>query len=113
MSRTPRKGETPTKLNRPISKSPNSSSKAGLSQSKDPLFQETYFCHYRNAMYMGSTKIFQRDGRGILLHDDGTSALTSYEKDMLHGYNLMVMPDNSLVSAKYNKNKLVEVAYKR
>jgi hypothetical protein len=110
MNRTPRKGETPNKHGRLASKSPNSNSKNNLSQSKDLLNQDTYFCHYKNAMYMGSTKIFQRDGRGILLHDDGTSAITSYEKDMLHGYNVLLRPNNSVVSAK---NKLVDVAYKR
>lgn len=113
MKGTPRKGETPAKTGRSISKSPHSTSKPGLSQSKDSLNQDTYFCHYKNAMYMGSTKIFQRDGRGIMLHDDGTSALTSYEKDMLHGYNLLITTNGSLVSAHYNKNKLVDVAYKR
>lgn len=31
---------------------------------------------------------------------------------MLHGYNLLLTPDNSLISANYNRNKLVEVVYR-
>lgn len=80
MKGTPRKVDTASKSIKGHSKSPlkESSSKNSLSQSKDSLSQDPYFCHYRNAMYMGRVKVFQKDGRGILLHDDGTSAITSY-----------------------------------
>lgn len=112
MNRTPRKTETPTKNNRLTSRSPQTGSKASLSQSKDNLTQDTYFCHYKNAMYMGAVKVFQKDGRGIILHDYGSSAITSYDKDMLHGYNLVLSPEGALISVQYNKNKLVDIAYK-
>jgi hypothetical protein len=94
MRGTPRKHDTATKNQKTPSKSPlkESSSKNSLSQSKDALSQDPYFCHFRNAMYMGRAKVFQKDGKGILLHDDGTSAITSYEKDMLQGYNLLLTP---------------------
>ena len=61
---------------------------------------------------MGRVKAFQKDGRGILLHDDGSSAVTSYDKDMLHGLNLVLTPNDNLISANYSKNKLLDVAYK-
>lgn len=61
---------------------------------------------------MGRVKVFQKDGQGILFHDDGTSAIASYEKDMLHGYNLILTPNDCLISAKYNKNRLSEAVYK-
>jgi hypothetical protein len=70
-----------------------------------------YYCHYKNAMYMGGIKSFKKDGRGILLHDDGISAITSFYNDLLHGHNIFF--DNyGLLSAIYNKNRLVEGVYR-
>lgn len=37
-----------------------------------------YFCHYRNAMYMGGVRINDRHGYGIVLHDNGCSAVTTH-----------------------------------
>lgn len=45
-----------------------------------------YFCHYRNAMYMGGIRSFKKEGRGILLHDNGVSMLGNYLNDALHGH---------------------------
>ncbi len=62
-------------------------------------------------MYMGGIKSFKKDGRGILLHDNGLSVLTSYSNDMMHGHNIFF--DNyGLVSAHYSKNKIVDAAYR-
>lgn len=47
-----------------------------------------YFCHFKNAMYMGGIKAFQKNGRGILLHDNGTNVISSYYNDLLHGHNI-------------------------
>jgi hypothetical protein len=47
-----------------------------------------YFCHYKNAMYMGWIKSFKKDGKGILLHDGGLSILSSYFNDQMHGHNI-------------------------
>jgi len=70
-----------------------------------------YYCHYKNAMYMGGIKSFKKDGRGILLHDNGISVLTSYYNDLLHGHNIFF--DNyGLVSANFVKNKISEVVYR-
>lgn len=71
-----------------------------------------YFCHYRNGMYMGEAKNFQKHGLGILIHDTGTSILSNYHQDMLHDINLIIYKDGSLASAKFNKDKLAEVLYK-
>jgi hypothetical protein len=70
-----------------------------------------YYCHYKNAMYMGGIKSFKKDGHGILLHDDGISAITSYYNDLLHGHNIF-FDSFGLLSAIYNKNKLTECAYR-
>jgi hypothetical protein len=60
---------------------------------------------------MGGIKSFKKEGRGILLHDNGLSVLTSYYNDLLHGHNVFF--DNySLLSAIFNKNKLAEAAYR-
>ena len=65
-----------------------------------------YYCHYRNAMYMGGIKSFKKDGRGIMLHDYGVSVITSYYNDLMHGHNIFF--DNySLLSAVFSKNKVV------
>jgi hypothetical protein len=36
-------------------------------------------------MYMGGIKNFQRYGKGLLIHDNGISALTEYYNDMYNG----------------------------
>lgn len=102
--------KSPIKKTSDKSRSPSKSrftDKASLSQNSSNL----YYCHYKNAMYMGGIKSFKKDGKGILLHDDGISALTSYYNDLLHGHNIFF--DNyGILSAIYNKNKLVEAAYR-
>lgn len=55
-------------------------------------------------MYMGGIKSFKKDGRGILLHDNGVSLISSYSNDLLHGHNIFFSTD-SLVSAYFTKNK--------
>lgn len=61
-------------------------------RSKSPTFARSTsltdsikFCHYKNAMYMGGMKFFEREGRGILLLDSGEIIVPSFEKDKLHG----------------------------
>jgi hypothetical protein len=62
-------------------------------------------------MYMGGIRSFKKEGRGILLHDDGISAITSYHNDLLHGHNIF-FDSYGLLSAVYNKNRLSECAYR-
>lgn len=47
-----------------------------------------YFCHYRNAMYMGGVKNFKKDGKGLLIHDNGLTVLCSHHNDLLHNHNI-------------------------
>ena len=65
-----------------------------------------YFCHYKNAMYMGGIKSFKKDGKGILLHDGGLSILSSYFNDQMHGHNIF-FAHHCLLSAEFSKGKLV------
>ena len=57
-----------------------------------------YFCHYRNAMYMGPVKNFKKEGRGILLHDNGLSLLCQHSCDLMHGHNIL-FSQHCLISA--------------
>lgn len=60
---------------------------------------------------MGGIKSFKKDGRGILLHDNGVSIISSYYNDLLHGHNIFF--DNySLASINFVKNKFSEVVYR-
>jgi hypothetical protein len=83
MKRSPIK-KTPEKyakssVTRPISQQSNSASQ---------ISSNLYFCHFKNAMYMGGIKAFQKNGKGILLHDNGTNVISSYYNDLLHGHNI-------------------------
>lgn len=70
------------------------------------VYSELYYCHYKNAMYMGGIKSFKKEGRGIILHDNGICIITSYFNDLLHGHNIYF--DNyCLLSTIYSKNKIV------
>ena len=96
--------KSPLKRHMANSRSP-SKSKLSATSSISQNTSSVYFCHYKNAMYMGGIKAFKKDGKGILLHDSGISAITSYLNDQLHGHNIYF--DNySLLSAYFNKNKL-------
>jgi hypothetical protein len=56
-------------------------------------------------MYMGGMKSFQKHGRGIAIHDDGSSIVTSYLNDFKHGHNIYYR-ENCILSIEYNKNKI-------
>ena len=65
-----------------------------------------YFCHYKNAMYMGGIKSFKKDGKGILLHDCGVSVLSNYLNDIMHGHNVF-FADHCLLSVDFLKGKII------
>ena len=77
-----------------------------LLNSHSIISSNLYFCHFKNCIYMGGVKAFQKNGQGILLHDNGTNVISSYYNDLLHGHNVF-FTDHRLLSAEYNKNKLV------
>jgi hypothetical protein len=95
---TSKKASTPAKYN--PSQSPNNSNNSTL-----------YFCHYKNAMYMGGIKSFKKDGKGILIHDCGLSVVTNYLNDLMHGHNIF-FSQHCLLSAEYVKGKIVEAVYR-
>jgi len=101
---------TPTKRTPDKSRS-LSSTRIGLSASGSPNVNNFYFCHYKNSMYMGGIKSFKKNGRGILIHDNGVSVLSSYFNDMMHGHNIF-FTHHCLLSAEYIKNKIVEAVYR-
>lgn len=70
-----------------------------------------YFCHYKNAMYMGGIKSFKKDGKGILIHDCGVSVITNYLNDLMHGHNIF-FSQHCLLSAEYVKGKIVDCVYR-
>ena len=93
---------TPRKTDLPSNRSQSSNTS---------LTNSLYFCHYRNAMYMGGIKTFQKHGSGILLHDKGMCVISNYYNDFLHGHNIFFM-NRCLISSEWNKNKLVEAVYR-
>jgi hypothetical protein len=36
-------------------------------------------------MYMGAVKLFEKQGKGLVIHDNGTVALSNYHQDFLDG----------------------------
>lgn len=92
------KSPSPIKSTSPVA-SPNSNT--------HPL----YFCHYRNAMYMGGVKSFKKEGKGILLHDNGLSVICSHTNDLMHGHNIFYA-QHCLLSAEFNKGKITDAVYR-
>ena len=37
---------------------------------------------------MGGISSFKKHGKGIIIHDNGISALTNYYNDLKHGHNI-------------------------
>ena len=62
-------------------------------------------------MYMGGINAFQKHGKGIVIHDNGISALTNYYNDLKHGHNIFYM-ENCLISAEFIKNKCKEAVFR-
>lgn len=58
---------------------------------------------------MGGIKAFQKHGRGIMIHDDGTSVVTSYFNDFKNGHNIFYKQD-CIMSIDYQKNRVVQCA---
>lgn len=57
-------------------------------------------------MYMGGMKSFQRSGQGILLYDNGVSAVCHHDKDFLNGHQI-VFGENLIMSLLYQKNRVL------
>jgi hypothetical protein len=95
MKKSPLK-KTPDKLRKNSTVKTLSQSQSKLSSSQ--VTSNLYFCHFKNSMYMGGIKAFQKNGIGILLHDNGTNVISSYYNDLLHGHNVF-FNDHRMLSA--------------
>lgn len=62
-----------------------------------------YFCHYNNAVYMGGMSGYKKHGKGIMLHDDGSSVITEYLHDTITGHNI-IFRDNSITSIVFSSS---------
>jgi hypothetical protein len=58
-------------------------------------------------MYMGGMNSFQKNGLGILIHDNGSSVICTHKNDFKHGHHI-IYSENCLMSIIYNKNKIIE-----
>lgn len=58
-------------------------------------------------MYMGGMKSFQRNGYGVIIHDNGASVFCSHYNDFKHGHNITYY-ENCIMSIIYEKSKIVE-----
>jgi hypothetical protein len=108
MNRSPTQKTANRRTNSQIKYSPvnsNSTNPNNLSVST------LYFCHYKNAMYMGGIKSFKKDGKGILIHDCGLSVATSYLNDLMHGHNIF-FGQHCLLSTEFVKGKMIEAVYR-
>jgi hypothetical protein len=104
MNRSPTQKSTNKKASTPV--------KYNASQPQSSTNNSTlYFCHYKNAMYMGGIKSFKKDGKGILIHDCGLSVVTNYLNDLMHGHNIF-FSQHCLLSAEYAKGKIMEAVYR-
>jgi hypothetical protein len=45
---------------------------------------------------MGGINAFQKNGQGILLHDNGTNFISSYYNDQFHGHNIFFINNHIL-----------------
>jgi len=52
---------------------------------------------------MGGMSLYKKHGKGILLHDDGSSVVTEYQHDSPTGQNI-IFRENSISSVCYKTN---------
>ncbi len=46
---------------------------------------DIFLCNFKNGIFMGNAKNFERHGKGILLYDDGISVIAEFYHDLFHG----------------------------
>lgn len=72
------------------------------------LESEKSFVHYNNAIYMGAMVSYKRNGKGMMLLDDGTSIVSEYCFDTMTGHNV-IFRDNWMMSVLFLKNQMFEI----
>ncbi len=60
------------------------------------------FMHYNNALYMGDMISYKRNGTGIIVTDEGTSAIVDYCYDSMVGHNVF-FKENAMASMLHLK----------
>ncbi len=60
---------------------------------------------------MGGMSSYKKHGKGILLHDDGSAAITDYHYDTPNGQTV-IFRENSITSVLFKNNIEYEIAYK-
>jgi hypothetical protein len=85
---SPSRSKVVTELNQRQNSERQSSeeNKIPISRSAD---YNKYFCHYNNAVYMGGISAYKKHGKGVLLHDDGSSVITDYLHDSPTGQTII------------------------
>ena len=46
---------------------------------------DIFLCNFKNGIFMGNAKNFERHGKGIFLYDDGISVIAEFYHDLFHG----------------------------
>lgn len=54
---------------------------------------------------MGGMKSFQKNGKGLILHDNGASSVCNHYNDFKDGHNI-TYADNCLMSIIYDRNRI-------
>ena len=69
---------------------------------------ENIFMHYNNGVYMGGMISYKRNGEGMVLLDDGTSAIINSCYDSLTGHNIF-FGSNAIASLLHLKKDYYEI----
>lgn len=67
------------------------------------------YMHYNNAIFMGDMTSYKRNGTGVMLTDDGTSAIMDYCYDTPTGHNIFFR-NNAIASSLIPKAGSEEIA---
>ena len=60
----------------------------GRNQFNKKIKEEKSYFHYNNAIYMGEMVSYKRNGIGIMLYDEGTSAIMETNYESLTGHSI-------------------------
>lgn len=60
---------------------------------------------------MGGMVSHSKQGKGLLLHDDGSTVVSEYQNDTPSGHNI-IFRDNSIASILFRNGADYEIAYK-
>lgn len=67
------------------------------------MTQSFQLCNYRNGLYHGNLKDNKRNGKGILITDDGEIIVGLWKNDKLHGIAIVIMSPNEYSVGEWNR----------